>query len=191
MKHIAAAGGPNIKVIYKDHKSGDAQAGTTAINELGAAKVPAKLASYVDDLGAMFAGTKQFKIFTLDGGGGTSTFGQGLDYFWGTRAITPNDAIPGLLMYIKEKFPDIKTVGLTGWDIGEPSNDRRSRPTSSRRSPTAGYQYNGLWELFPPSTTDYAATLDEDQGQRARHPARRHVRPGPRLLPRPGADGGA
>ena len=95
VKHIAAAGGPNIKVIYKDHKSGDAQAGTTAINELGAAKVPAKLASYVDDLGAMFAGTKQFKIFTLDGGGGTSAFGQGLDYFWGTRAITPNDADPG------------------------------------------------------------------------------------------------
>ena len=30
VKHIAAAGGPNIKVIYKDHKSGDPKAGTTA-----------------------------------------------------------------------------------------------------------------------------------------------------------------
>ena len=80
--------------------------GVTAINELGAEKVPAKLASYVDDLGAMFAGTEQFKIFTLDGGGGTSSFGQGLPYFWGTRAITPNDAVPGLLMYLKETSPD-------------------------------------------------------------------------------------
>ena len=49
----------------------------TAINELGAEKVPAKLASYVDDLGAMFAGTEQFKIFTLDGGGGTSELRPG------------------------------------------------------------------------------------------------------------------
>src|SRR5262245_49870784 len=64
VKHVAAAGGPNITVSYKDHKSGDPQAGVTAINELGAEKVSAKLASYVDDLGAMFAGTDQFKIFT-------------------------------------------------------------------------------------------------------------------------------
>ena len=38
--------------------------------------------------------TQQFKIFTLDGGGGTSSFGQGLPYFWGTRAITPERRHP-------------------------------------------------------------------------------------------------
>ena len=75
--HIKAAGGPNFKVIYKDHKSGDPAAGQAAVTELGAAGVSAKLASYVDDLGAMFQGTAQYKMFTLDGGGGTSIFGQG------------------------------------------------------------------------------------------------------------------
>ena len=158
VKHVAAAGGPNITVSYKDHKSGDPQAGVTAINELGAEKVPAKLASYVDDLGAMFAGTEQFKIFTLDGGGGTSSFGQGLPYFWGTRAITPNDAVPGLLMYLKETSPDLKTVGLSGWDVGEPSNTQ-IKEDILKIIADAGYEFNGLWELFPVSTTDYAAIL--------------------------------
>src|SRR4029077_4156951 len=96
VEHIKAAGGPTINVKYYDHKSGDAAAGKQAITELGEAGYPAKLASYVDDLGAMLEGTAQYKMFTLDGGGGTSTFGQGQPFFWGTRAITPNDPMPGL-----------------------------------------------------------------------------------------------
>ena len=121
---------------YKDHKSGDPQAGATAMNELGAEKVPAKLASYVDDLGAMFAGTEQFKIFTLDGGGGTSSFGQGLPYFWGTRAITPNDAMPGLLMYLKETSPDAEDRRPERLGHRRAQQRPRSRKTSSRSSPT-------------------------------------------------------
>ena len=74
VKHIAAAGGPNIKVTYWDHKSGDAPAGKQAITEIVAKKIPAKLASYVDDLGAMLEDTAKNKIFTLDGGGGTSSY---------------------------------------------------------------------------------------------------------------------
>ena len=72
------------------------------MTELGSKGVGAKFASYVDDLGAMLAGTAQYKMFTLDGGGGTSIFGQGQPYFWGTRAITPNDPMPGLFQYLKE-----------------------------------------------------------------------------------------
>jgi ABC-type branched-subunit amino acid transport system substrate-binding protein len=158
VKQVAEAGGPNIKVIYKDHKSGDPQAGVTAVTELGADKVPAKLASYADDLGAMLPGTEQYKMFTLDGGGGTSIFAQNKPYFWGTRAITPNDAIPGLLMWAKETYPDAKTVGLTGWDIGEPSNGIIKEDVLKKIA-DAGYEFNGLYELFPPNTTDFAATF--------------------------------
>jgi branched-chain amino acid transport system substrate-binding protein len=158
VKHIKAAGGPDIKVIYKDHKSGDAQAGTQAVTELGTAGVPAKLASYVDDLGAMLAGTAQYKMFTLDGGGGTSIFGQGKPYFWGTRAITPNDAVPGLLKYCHDTLPNAKTLGFTGWDIGEPSNTQ-IKVDLLKKVADGGYKYNGLYELFPPSTTDYGTIL--------------------------------
>src|SRR5205814_8118281 len=51
IKHVAAAGGPNIKVKYWDHKSGDAAAGKQAMTEIGAAHYPAKPASYADELG--------------------------------------------------------------------------------------------------------------------------------------------
>jgi branched-chain amino acid transport system substrate-binding protein len=162
VKHVAAAGGPNIEVVYKDHKSGDAQAATQAMTEIGTANIPAKLASYADGLGAMLAGTAQYKCFTLDGGGGTSIFAQGQPFFWGTRAITPNDALPGLFEYIKQTSPDAQTVGLSGWDVGEPSNSI-VREDILKKIADAGYEFNDLYELFPPNSTDFAATLTKIQ----------------------------
>jgi branched-chain amino acid transport system substrate-binding protein len=119
VQHIAALGGPNFNLIPKDHKSGDPQAGANAVKELGLAKVPMCLSSYVDDLGAMLAGTAQYKIFTMDGGGGTSEFGQGKPYFWGTRAITPDDTLPGVAMYLQQKLPNVKKVVVDAWDLGQ------------------------------------------------------------------------
>lgn len=116
-KHIEQLGGPKFNFIFKDHKSGDPQAGVNAVKELGFAKVPMMLASYVDDLGAMLPGQAQYKIFTMDGGGGTSTFAQGKPFFWGMRAITPNDAAPGAAKYANSKMNAKKYV-LLGWDLG-------------------------------------------------------------------------
>lgn len=116
-KHIQQLGGPTFNFSFKDHKSGDPQAGVTAVKELGFAKVPVMLASYVDDLGAMLPGQKQYQIFTMDGGGGTSTFAQGAPYFWGMRAITPNDAVPGAAKYLKDKL-NVSKYALLGWDLG-------------------------------------------------------------------------
>ena len=160
--------------VYLDHKSGDAAAGMQAMTELGAAKVPAKFASYVDDLGAMLAGTAQYKMFTLDGGGGTSIFGQGQPYFWGTRAITP-------------ERPDAGPVQVDEGDAARRQDGRpRSAGTSAsrttaivkddileedRRRPATSY--NGLYELVPVGGQDFSPGAPEDQGQRARHPARR------------------
>jgi ABC-type branched-subunit amino acid transport system substrate-binding protein len=158
VEHIAAAGGPTISVKYYDHKSGDAAAGKQAITELGEAGYPAKLASYVDDLGAMLEGTAQYKMFTLDGGGGTSIFGQGQPFFWGTRAITPNDPLPGLFKWTKETYPDAKTVGLSGWDIGEPNNGIIKEDVLKKIA-AAGYEFNGLYELFPVGTQDFSAVF--------------------------------
>jgi ABC-type branched-subunit amino acid transport system substrate-binding protein len=157
-KHIAAAGGPEFSYIYIDHKSGDAAAGQAAITELGSKGIQAKFASYVDDLGAMLAGTAQYKMFTLDGGGGTSIFGQGQPFFWGTRAITPNDPMPGLFKWTKETFPEAKTVGLCGWDIGEPANGIIKEDVLKKIA-DAGYEHNGLYELVPVGGQDYSQVL--------------------------------
>jgi len=158
VKHIAAAGGPTIKVQYKDHKSGDPQAGVYAVTELGTSGVPAKLASYGDDIGAMLAGTAQYKIFTFDPGGGTSVAFQSKPFFWGTRAITPFDAVPGLFAWVKQAHPNFTTVGVAGWDGGEPANTI-GKNTTLKLISDAGLQFNGLYELFAPNTTDYAVLL--------------------------------
>jgi branched-chain amino acid transport system substrate-binding protein len=157
-KHIEAAGGPKFNYIYIDHKSGDAAAGQAAITELASKGVHAKFASYADDLGAMLKGTADNKIFTLDGGGGTSIAFQGQPYFWGTRAITPNDPIPGVLAWAKQKLPDAKTVGVVGWDIGEPGNTA-AKNDILKKIADGGYTHNGLYELVTVGNQDFSQVL--------------------------------
>ena len=116
---IEAMGGPKFNVVLKDNVSGLATAGVQAVRELGAAHVPMELTSIVADLGSMLPGIKQYKIFSVDGSGGTSIFAQGKPYYWGALAITPDDAIPGIAKYVKAKMPNVKTVAIVGWDLGD------------------------------------------------------------------------
>src|SRR5215218_4740920 len=157
-KHIAELGGPTFKYTFLDHKSGDAAAGVQAMAEIVSKKIQAKFASYADDLGAMLTATSENKVFTLDGGGGTSIFGRGKPYFWGTRAITPNDPLPGLFKWTKETYPDAKTVGLIGWDIGEPNNSI-VKEDLLKKIKDGGYEHNGLYELVPVGGQDFSQVL--------------------------------
>ena len=128
------------------------------MSELVAKGVQAKFASYVDDLGAMLSATAENKMFTLDGGGGTSTFGQGQPYFWGTRAITPNDPMPGLFQWLKETYPDKPKVGFVGWDIGEPNNSN-IKEDILKKIEEGGLEFNGLYELVPVGGQDFSQVL--------------------------------
>lgn len=158
VKHIAALGGPNIQVSYKDHKTGNPTAGVNAVNELGAAKVPVMLASYVDDLGAMFAGNAQYKILSLDGGGGTGLFGDGKPYFWGMRANTPVDPFPGVVHYLTQKMPQVKKITFVGWDLGALDtpiiNDWKQQLHSGGLTP-------GRVVLTTVGATDYSTAVQE------------------------------
>jgi branched-chain amino acid transport system substrate-binding protein len=157
-KQIKAAGGPDIKIVYKDHKSGEPQAGVQAMTELGTAGIAAKLASYGDDILAMLPLTQQYKCLTLDGGGGNGGAGQSQDFFWGTRALTAIDPIPGMLKYLEEAYPDAKTIGMTGWDLGAKNNDDY-KTIFTKAISGSKFQLNGLWELAPPNSTDFANVL--------------------------------
>jgi branched-chain amino acid transport system substrate-binding protein len=157
-KHIAELGGPTFNYTYIDHKSGDAAAGVQAMAELVSKKVQAKFASYVDDLGAMLSATAENKMFTLDGGGGTSIFGQAQPYFWGTRAITPNDPMPGLFKWLHETYPDSKTIGFMGWDIGEPNNGI-IKEDILKKVADGGYEFNNLYELVPVGGQDFSQVI--------------------------------
>ena len=158
VKHIKAAGGPDIKVVYKDHKSGDPQAGVQAMTELGTAGIPAKLASYGDDILAMLPLTQQYKCLTLDGGGANGGKGQSQDFFWGARALPGLDVLPGLFKYMQEAYPDAKTIGFTGWDLGADLNaDGKARFLDALKASTL--QFNNLFELAAPNTTDFANVI--------------------------------
>jgi branched-chain amino acid transport system substrate-binding protein len=118
---IKAAGGPDFQLDFKDHKTANAQAGVQAARELGTARTPVVLTSFVGDIGAMFPGLAQYKMLGLDGGGGTSDFGQSKAYFWGMRAIEPDDDFIGAMKYWQATDPKIKRVSLVYFDQG-PAN---------------------------------------------------------------------
>lgn len=158
VKDIKAAGGPSFNFTTWDHKSGDPAAGVTAMKEMVAKGISIKLASYVDDLGAMLADTAKSKVFTLDGGGGTSIFGQGQPYFWGTRAITPNDTIDGVFKWWKEKNPEKLTVGVLGWDLGEALN-KMIKDDFDMKVKRNGMTFNGIYELNAVGATDFSQSI--------------------------------
>ncbi len=121
IKHIEQLGGPKFNLIVKDNKSGDPDAGVEAARELGAAHVGMELASYSADLGSMVPGIKKYRIFSLDGTGGTE-LAVDKPYFWGSIAKTPSDAIPGLALYLQKKMPNVKKAAFCGWDLGPLTN---------------------------------------------------------------------
>jgi branched-chain amino acid transport system substrate-binding protein len=153
---IKAAGGLDIELVFKDHKTADAQAGSRAARELGIAGVPAVLTSYVGDIGAMFPGLAQYKMLGLDGGGGTSDFGQSKHYFWGMRAIEPDDDFIGALKYWKATNPQIKKVSLVYPDQG-PANAIVINNFKKALADTGLEMASGEVTTF--SATDYSATI--------------------------------
>lgn len=157
IKQIIAAGGPEFQLTLKDHKSGDAAAGAAANREFGIDKTPLLLASYGDDIGAGLPATEQYKMVTLDGGGGTGLAFQKKPFFYGTRAITPDDPYAGVFMYIAQKLPNAKKVAQISWDIGAElndtiTNDLKKRCADAKLDLVAN-------ELTPIGATDYGATL--------------------------------
>jgi branched-chain amino acid transport system substrate-binding protein len=157
-KHIVELGGPTFKYTYLDHKSGDPAAGVQAMAELVSKGIKAKFASYGDDITAMLSSTADNHVFTFDGGGGTGITAQGKPYFWGTRAITPNDPMPGLFKWTKEAYPDAKTIGVVQWDLGADNNEGTKKDVLAKIE-AGGYEFNGLYELVPIGNQDFSQVL--------------------------------
>lgn len=118
IEQIQLAGGPQIEYTERDHKSGEAAAGAEIARQLGAAGVGAQLTSYDAVLGAELPAMGQYKILTFDGGGSVGPF-AGKPYFWGTRAITPNQIFGGQLAWLKQAHPQIKKIYFVYPDEGE------------------------------------------------------------------------
>jgi branched-chain amino acid transport system substrate-binding protein len=155
VEHIKAAGGPNLNVTYKDHKSGNPEAGATATRELGIDGMSAVLASYLADFGAMLPGLAQYKMLALDGGGGTGLAFQNKPFFWGTRALTPSDPYPGTYRYVKSRVPRAKRVSFVIWDAGA-AFVKSEQDRLKAALPKFGMQLVST-EPVPVNATDYSS----------------------------------
>ena len=153
---IRAAGGPQISVDFQDHESGSAQAGANAARQLGSNRTPVCLASYVGALGSMFPAIEQYRMLTLDGGGGTSNFGQGKPYFWGLKAVEPDDYFAGVVAYWKATAPQVRRVSLVAIDQGQVNDIVLANFTTAL---TGGGFEVASTEFTPIGTTDFTSTL--------------------------------
>ncbi|WP_165970659.1 ABC transporter substrate-binding protein [Actinomadura sp. 6K520] len=159
VSQIKAAGGPAIELSVKDIKGPDPVAAKQAASELASEGVPAKITSMGDGLGAMLADTDKSRILSLDGVGGAQVFTKGTEYFYGTRAVAPSDAVPGALEWFKKANPGGKTVGLVGVDLG-PLNAAIQADMKAKFE-AAGLTFNGLWETVAPTSQDYASMISK------------------------------
>lgn len=121
-EEIEAMGGPKFEFNIKDHKSGNAQAGIQATREWGLEGIAASLTSFQGDLGATFPNIEQYKIFTLDPSGGSSPANEGQPFFYGTRANQETASVPGRVKYLREAYPEAKTLYYAAPDLGSAIN---------------------------------------------------------------------
>lgn len=156
VKHISQLGGPDFNVQYYNDGSGVPADGVTAVREMASSKIGVCLASYNDDEGAMFSGVAEYKILSLDGGGGTGLFGNGKPYFWGLRANTPTGPLPGVVKYVQLKMPHVKTVAMDIWDLG--TFDTPILDDEKRRWTAAGRKFGPVEETAV-GATDYSSAI--------------------------------
>ena len=137
----------------------------------------------------MLAGTAENKMFTLDGGGGTSIFGQGQPYFWGTRAITPNDPMPGLFEWLQGDLPGQEDASASWAGTSASPTTAIIKEDILKKIADAGYEFNGLYELVPVGGQDFSQVLPKIKANEPDILLGQHLRPGPRFVRQPGGDG--
>jgi branched-chain amino acid transport system substrate-binding protein len=156
---IKAAGGPEFQLVIKDHKSGDPQAGVQTTREFGQEGVKMALYSYIGVLGSALQGIEEYQILSLDGGGGTQEFAKKMPYFYGTRALTPNDTYGGTAQYIAAEFPDVDSVTLV---IGDTGAENVADSVAKAEAVFDDYDIAvGAVEVVPYGGTDFASAISK------------------------------
>jgi ABC-type branched-subunit amino acid transport system substrate-binding protein len=117
VKHIAAAGGPDFSFSVKDFAA-STTAGATDMTAWGQSSIPYCISCGFFDEGNVIKSAIQYKVLTTDPGGGDLPAFQGAPYIWGTRAVTPLDAYPGVMQYLAAKMPKAKKIATAGADLG-------------------------------------------------------------------------
>jgi len=153
-EEIEAMGGPKFEFDIKDHKSGDAQAGIQATREWGLEEIPVSLTSFQGDLGATFPNIEQYKIFSLDPSGGSSAANEGQPFFYGTRANQETASVAGRIKFLREAYPEAKTLYYTAPDNG-PAIDKAAEEAFDKAIAEYGFESVGK-TITKAGTTDFS-----------------------------------
>jgi ABC-type branched-subunit amino acid transport system substrate-binding protein len=164
LKHIADAGGPAITVEYGDNATGgDPDAAANANTNLNQKGIGVKLSDFADGLGAGFPTIAQYQILTIDAAAGTGTGpGVGYDLYWGARALTPFDGMPGIMAYVAATMPDAKTMAVIANDAG-PANEF-NQTYFKAQAESVGMELTFV-EFVPYGAQDFSAVITKIQAE--------------------------
>lgn len=163
-EHVAAWTNGKLKFDLEalDHKSGDPQALVANVRKAGRAKIPILITSYIFGFGAQTAAIEQYKMLSLDPGGGTGPLLKGVPYCYGFKASYPTDLQDGLYRAVKELYPEVKRIAALDVQIAAPYNDAVKAHVEKL------VNEHGLelisYTTAPIAKTDYSSTITEIRG---------------------------
>jgi len=163
VKQIKEAGGPDFQFDVKDLTI-TPTAGADVARSWGGSGIHLALAAGFFGTGSMIPVIAQDKILTFDPGGGTSTTFQGKDFAWGARAITPDDALPGVTEWLKKNKPDAKRWAIAGYDIGDLTKGSTKALEGLAASNGAQVVGQALFALPGQGTPDYPSIMGKLRG---------------------------
>lgn len=160
-EHVAAwtNGKLRFQVETTDNAGGDPKKSVANARQAGLAKEPIFPTSYIFGFGAQPALIGQYKMLSLDPGGGTGPLAQGLPYCYGYRASFPQDLVPGLLETIKRQESAVAKVSVVDAEVNADYNG--SNETFAKDAiGKAGLQSVG-YTTAPLGQTDYSAVISK------------------------------
>jgi ABC-type branched-subunit amino acid transport system substrate-binding protein len=158
-EHVAAwtNGKLRFQAEAVDNAGGDPQKSVANARGAGLAREPIFVTSYIFGFGAQPALIAQYKMLSLDPGGGTGPLAQGLPYCYGFRASYPQDLVDGLLETITRENSDASTLAVVDAEINADyngANEEFSRGAAQR----AGLELVSF-STAPLGQTDYASVI--------------------------------
>lgn len=125
-----------FQVEAVDNGGGDPQKSVANARQAGLAHEPIFPTSYIFGFGAQPALIAQYKMLSLDPGGGTGPLAIGLPYCYGFRASYPQDLIPGLLKTITRLNSDVSKLAVVDAEVNEASTRLAGGMRTPATSPT-------------------------------------------------------
>lgn len=152
VRHIKAAGGPDIKLNVRDNGVTLAK-GVANVREFAATKCPAQFSDGSATLGAELPGYRQFKIFALDPGGSIGAY-AGSPFYYMVRPVSPDQYLGAWTNYMRQAHPEARRWALLATDAGADYN-RTEIANTTRAAEANDFEFVGEVHV-PFDTTDFA-----------------------------------